>query len=575
MALIDKASLLMVPSTYEAGTLYNVLPSGNRAPDSTDQNSGYDQTRADFDFDRGSNAAATRVNADGLIEKYRENLLTESNNFSDSDWNKIRSSVTSGATDPFGGSNAWSFLADTSADQQHYVNATISQSGVGTLSIYAKANGYNWLRLRLPSEEAYFDLANGVTGSSTTGISASMTDSGNGWYRCEVAISDMSSNTNIFIHIAEGDGDIIIGGTPSGNDGLYIYAAQLESGLVATEYLESTSVTGKAGVLIDLPRVDYSSGSGSLLLEPQRANYVRSSEYYDTSANWIISGVSIEDNNTISPEGLQNASKVTINGGASNYMATNISGTGITSGNITISCWAKADSALTIGFNDGMANSNSIDLTTEWKRFEFTWNYTSGSTFLQLDNYFGVSPQNEEKVFYLWGCQAEQGSYATSYIPNHGESGGVTRAADEHNLSDITSLIGTTQGSWFLDWEIADSPTRDDSSVGFELSSNDNRDELNFSVGADGNMRIFVRADNAYSQKYSTTNKSGKWCLVWNGTSLKLFQDGVEVYSDASALVYNDYTTYEGHANLQYKVKQILLFPTALTDAECVTLTTL
>ena len=85
MALIDKASLLMVPSTYEAGTLYNVLPSGNRAPDSTDQNSGYDQTRADFTFDRGSNAAATRIGSDGLIKKYRENLFVQSNQF-DTTW---------------------------------------------------------------------------------------------------------------------------------------------------------------------------------------------------------------------------------------------------------------------------------------------------------------------------------------------------------------------------------------------------------------------------------------------------------------------------------------------------------
>jgi len=95
MALIDKASLLMVPSTYEAGKLYNVLPSGNRAPDSTDQNSGYDQTRADFDFDRGSNAAATRVNASGLIEKYRENLILQSNQF-DTTWSTGFSSATSG-----------------------------------------------------------------------------------------------------------------------------------------------------------------------------------------------------------------------------------------------------------------------------------------------------------------------------------------------------------------------------------------------------------------------------------------------------------------------------------------------
>ena len=85
MALIDKASLLMVPSTYEAGTLYNVLPSGNRAPDSTDQNSGYDQTRADFTFDRGTDHGATRIGSDGLIKKYRENLLVQSNQF-DTTW---------------------------------------------------------------------------------------------------------------------------------------------------------------------------------------------------------------------------------------------------------------------------------------------------------------------------------------------------------------------------------------------------------------------------------------------------------------------------------------------------------
>jgi hypothetical protein len=50
MALIDKASLLFVPSVVAQEKAFNILPSGNRAPDSTDQNSGYDQTRADFDF---------------------------------------------------------------------------------------------------------------------------------------------------------------------------------------------------------------------------------------------------------------------------------------------------------------------------------------------------------------------------------------------------------------------------------------------------------------------------------------------------------------------------------------------
>ena len=51
----------------------------------------------EFTFARGSNLAATRVAANGLIEKGRENLLTQSNNFSDSDWtDQLDGSIVSG-----------------------------------------------------------------------------------------------------------------------------------------------------------------------------------------------------------------------------------------------------------------------------------------------------------------------------------------------------------------------------------------------------------------------------------------------------------------------------------------------
>ena len=72
----------MVPSTYEDGTLYNVLPSGNKAPDETGNHNGYDQTRADFTFDRGNNLAATRIDENGVLQKGRENVLLHSNSFS-------------------------------------------------------------------------------------------------------------------------------------------------------------------------------------------------------------------------------------------------------------------------------------------------------------------------------------------------------------------------------------------------------------------------------------------------------------------------------------------------------------
>ena len=59
-------------------------------------------------------------------------------------------------------------------------------------------------------------------------------------------------------------------GASSGS--IYIQDAQVEIGLAATDYIESGATTGKAGLLEDEPRFDYSGGATcpSLLLEPSR-----------------------------------------------------------------------------------------------------------------------------------------------------------------------------------------------------------------------------------------------------------------------------------------------------------------
>ena len=60
------------------------------------------------------------------------------------------------------------------------------------------------------------------------------------------------------------------------NEYIYIQDAQLEKGLVATDYIETGATTAKAGILEDMPRIDYTSGSGALLLEPGRTNIASS-----------------------------------------------------------------------------------------------------------------------------------------------------------------------------------------------------------------------------------------------------------------------------------------------------------
>ena len=78
---LESASLVMIPSGYEDGTLGSLKPTDGTG---------------DFTFSRGSDISATRVNADGYIEKGYENLLTYSNDFSNADWTPFNASVTSG-----------------------------------------------------------------------------------------------------------------------------------------------------------------------------------------------------------------------------------------------------------------------------------------------------------------------------------------------------------------------------------------------------------------------------------------------------------------------------------------------
>ena len=76
--IYDKASLVMIPSGIKEGKLFSQKP-----------------VNGDGDFTFSRSTAATRVNADGNIEKETMNLVPRSNDFSA--WSKAsNASVTSG-----------------------------------------------------------------------------------------------------------------------------------------------------------------------------------------------------------------------------------------------------------------------------------------------------------------------------------------------------------------------------------------------------------------------------------------------------------------------------------------------
>jgi hypothetical protein len=118
----------------------------------------------------------------------------------------------------------------------------------------------------------------------------------------------------------------------------------------------------------DLPRIDFTDGTGSLLLEPQRTNFITYSE--DFSQWGKVHSPVVTDNFITSPDGTQNAAKVVFSGVNSGRVEIN---SPHSSTNVTQSIYLKTESG-TQAVSIGAIGSNlkEVTVTNEWQRFEHT-----------------------------------------------------------------------------------------------------------------------------------------------------------------------------------------------------------
>ena len=580
MALIDKASLLMVPSTYEAGTLYNVLPSGNRAPDSTGENSGYDQTRADFTFDRGSNTAATRVNSDGLIEKYRENEALQSNSFNVSPWSLGNSVLTANAsTSPTGESNATKIESNTIGTETR-VRQTISGATTGkvyTFSCYMKAGNVSYGIIRhygiSSNGRAWFNLSNGTIGTKDSSlIDAQIESVGDGWYRCSIT-GKITTSGALDLAPAPNDNDYL---SDAANDYIFLYGAQAETGLVATDYLDSGATTAKAGVLIDLPRINYDANgeNGSLLLEPSRQQLIQYSEYFG-GTGWSLDGgvQSVTSNYSISPEGVKNAARLQLDKTGTTYSRLYVDAGSI--GEATISVYMKSNTSQTqnVGLRYDGTGVN-CEVTTEWKRFDLTATSTAGSLF-QILLFDSIAGNDETADISIYGAQMEAASYATSYIPNHGESGGVTRAADSCSVTGVSDVIGQTEGTLFV--EATNLFVSGIRTISLLYTSGSAYYQIY--INASNQVRVDVNGLFIFSGGTITTNTKYKIAFAYKSGEYALYINGTQISTSVSTTMPSSLNNFYlgnslgGEQSGAYK--QSVLFNERLTNEELATLTTL
>ena len=578
MSIYKSSTLAMIPTAYKDGKLYSVRPTDGSG---------------DFTFSRGT--TATRVASSGYIEKGRENLLLQSNTFSNASWTKTNSSVTAGQSGYDGGSDAWQVDISASFAQ---VEQTISTSGVVTYSVYAKAGTLGFVRLRLDaSTTAYadFDLASGTAGTTSGIITASSTSLAGGWYRLSL-VTNASSATKARIYPIQADNDLT---ATSGN--IYIQDAQLEAGLVATDYIETTTTSVSAGILEDMPRLDYSGSCPSLLLEPQRTNGVVHSEYFGAS-NWTALRSSIALSSVTSPEGKANAYKLTTDGTANNTHIIYYGGT-LTSNTYSLSLYAKAAEFSKIGLGTGnLTLSAKFDLSSgsvitsgahtasiesagnDWYRCTIVTTTTTPIRVVLLDNNGNISFDGDgTSGLYIFGHQQEAGSYPTSYIPTYGAS--VTRSGDDMSPLTTTAILSQTTNNTIYG-EITNFKEQAGNARFISLfsSSFSNSDRIliysghtgsNYSLNAQ--YKTSGQSDVNISKSAMSYNDKVKFAVVFDGTEMSLFVNGSLVGSStivaANNFYYYDPTNVYG--DLGFKMHQVIFFPTALTDSECIALTTL
>lgn len=217
-----------------------------------------------FSFER--NSIATRVNKEGLIEvvgndipriDYTDstegalllensatNLMPYSEDFSQSNWTKSNSSITSNSViAPDGTLNADKLVENTSTGSHQVYDAVITASGNFSNSIFVKAAERSKIRINSGSNSfrVDFDLSNGTV-ISEVGATGNIVSVSNGWYKCDISWNTVTASAQYFlISLLDDFGTQSYQG--NGTSGVYIWGAMLEQNSVASSYIPTNGST--------------------------------------------------------------------------------------------------------------------------------------------------------------------------------------------------------------------------------------------------------------------------------------------------------------------------------------------
>jgi len=496
-----------------------------------------------IDFTRAS--TATRVNAEGLIEGVRTNLALYSEQFDNAVW-----AGTVGVT-----KLANQAIAPNGTNTMDLITFPLSNSSIGQGINVVSGQPYTfsvWLSTQSGTVDAEIGNVNiGVFQSVTVTTTPT-----------RFTITQNASSATRYPSIRA-----------INPCSLLVWGAQLELSPSATEYIPTTTTAVSVGMLANVPRIDYTTGSPALLLEPQRTNYITYSNY--NASIWTQTTASISINSATSPDGTTNAHTATRTSVSTQRIG--VAAFSATAGQpYTNSIYLrKVSGSGLVRLIDINNTPTTFTLTTEWVRYSVTAIAVASTQRLY------VEMTEVGDVIEFWQGQIENGSYSTSLINT--TSTAVTRVKDSASKSGISSLIGQTEGTLFVEFNI-DGDISGNRTV-ITLSSGSSVDFI-ASFIFNNLFYARIRANNGSLidvTKSGLTSGVHKVAIGYAANDLTFYLDGVLVGQNTSASVaFANPLSVVRIAENEAAINQLgdginsaMLFTTRLDNATLATLTTI
>lgn len=350
-----------------------------------------------------------------------------------------------------------------------------------------------------------------------------------------------------------------------------------------------------------LPRIDFSGGTGQVLLEPASTNRLTYSEDF-TQSIWTNARSSGATNQITAPDGTTTGYKL-IDSTDNNTHLLFSTQTVTTSDVFAFSMFLKKgsldngfiafDSSInqSVVFNlqngtivstgTGITSSKIENFGNGWYRCSFTHTPTSTTRAYRVGTYnSSISYAGTGNDFiYCWGASLEQQSFSTSYIKTSGTT--VTRNKDLANGSGDTSLINSTEGVLYSQFAaIADDQTLKVISIS---DSSSNNEVLIRTQTSSNTLESRVRANSSNAaiiqNVVSDITQFNKIAIKYKSGDIAFFVNGVKVGTSTTAFTFinnlNQLRFEGGGSGGDFfgDVKTVAVFKEALTDAQLIALT--